>query len=92
MTDEIRVEALPFADHYLAVFRQAGKVDTILDGPDGKPRRFETAYAAIAAGKATLVPAGDALRASAKTFRTDRNRATDEERDRVFSQFDGGGR
>lgn len=87
MSDDIRVEALPFGDHYFAVLRQAGKPDDILDGPDGKPRRFETAYAAIQAGKAKLVPEATALEAASRTFRRDRNHELDEERDRVFSRF-----
>ncbi|TJV51141.1 MAG: hypothetical protein E5Y01_16265 [Mesorhizobium sp.] len=90
MTDEIRVEALPFGDHYFAVLRQAGKPDDIIDGPDGKPQRFATAYAAIRAGKAKLVPEATALEAASRTFRRDRNRELDEERRRVFG--DGGGR
>jgi len=90
---EIRVEALPFGDHYFAVLREAGKPDDILDGPDGKPRRFASAYAAISAGRATLVPvAGALLQTAAKTFRRDRNREADDERDRVFAAFDRGGR
>ncbi|TGR14166.1 hypothetical protein EN845_34955, partial [Mesorhizobium sp. M8A.F.Ca.ET.202.01.1.1] len=74
MTDETRIEALPFGNHYFAVLRRPGQPDDILDGPDGKPKRFETAYAAIQAGKATLVPAAKSLQVAAKTFRRDRNR------------------
>jgi molybdopterin/thiamine biosynthesis adenylyltransferase len=90
LTSEIRVEALPFGDHYLAVFRETGTTDVILDGPDGRPQRFTSAYAAITAGKATLVPAAAGLKAQAKTFRADRTRGADEERRSVFSAFDRG--
>lgn len=90
MSEDIRVEALPFGDHYFAVVRRPGKPDDIIDGPDGKPKRFDTAYAAIRAGRALLVPEAKALETASKTFRHDRNRDFDEERDRVFSQFGGG--
>ncbi|TIU02317.1 MAG: hypothetical protein E5W43_00810 [Mesorhizobium sp.] len=90
MTDEIRVEALPFGDHYFAVVRRPGKPDDIIDGPDGKPKRFDTAYAAIRAGKALLVPEAKTLASASKTFGHDRRRELDEERERVFSQFGGG--
>ncbi|TGP28219.1 hypothetical protein EN875_032190 [Mesorhizobium sp. M2D.F.Ca.ET.232.01.1.1] len=89
MSDDIRVEALPFGTHYFAVLRQPGKPDEILDGPDGKPRRFDTAYAAISAGKAGLVPEARGLQCAAKTFVRDRRRELDEERERVFERFGG---
>jgi len=86
---EIRVEALSFGSYYVAVFRQDGQSDETLDGPNGKPQRFGSASDAIRAGKAKLVPEAKALAAAAKTFRTDRNRGADEERDRVFANFRG---
>lgn len=92
MSDEIRVEALPFGNYYFAVLHRPGKPDDILDGPDGKPMRFSSAYAAIQAGKATLAPPANSLAAAAKTFRKDRNRGADEERDRVFANFERGRR
>lgn len=92
MSEEIRVEALPFGDHYFAVLHRPGKPDDILDGPDGKPIRFPSAYAAVQAGKATLAPAANSLAAAAKTFRKDRTRVADEERDRVFAYFERGRR
>lgn len=90
MTDETRVEALPFGNHYFAVLRRPGEPDDIIDDTDGKPKRFDTAYAAIRAGKALLAPEAKTLEISSKTFRHDRNRDLDEERDRVFSRLGGG--
>lgn len=54
MTDGLRIESVPFRDHYLAVYRRPGRPDEILDGDDGKPRRFPSATAAIAAAKLAL--------------------------------------
>lgn len=86
---EISVEALSFGGHYLAVLRQDGKPDETVDGADGRPLRFDSAHAAISAGKAKLVPAAAALQAEAKTFRADRHRSADEERRHVFANFRG---
>ena len=89
---EIRFEALPFGAHYFAVLRQPSRPDEILDGPDGKPLKFDSAYAAIQAGKAKVAPEAKALELASKTFGRDRRRELDEERDRVFAAFDRGGR
>jgi len=86
---EIRVEALSFGAYYVAVLRRPGEPDEIIDGPDGKPLRFDSASEAIRAGKAKLVPEAKALQVAAKSFRADRNRGADEERDRVFANFRG---
>ncbi|RUV23457.1 MULTISPECIES: hypothetical protein [unclassified Mesorhizobium] len=87
---EIRVEALSFGAYYLAVLRQEGQPDDILDGPDGKPQRFDSASHAIRAGKARLVPEAKALASASKTFGRDRRRELDEERERVFARFGDG--
>ncbi|TGT72923.1 hypothetical protein EN802_13675 [bacterium M00.F.Ca.ET.159.01.1.1] len=90
MTDETRVEALPFGDCYFAVLHRPGRPDDILDGPDGKPRRFETAFAAVEAGKAVLTPQAKSLKKASKTFGRDRRRELDDERERVFARFQQG--
>lgn len=89
MTDEIRVEAVSFGFHYCAVFRCAGKPDQLLDGPDGKPLRFESAFKAIAAGKRVQQPRADALAAESLTFRANANRDLLDERERVFANLGG---
>lgn len=89
MTDEVRVEAVSFGLHYCAVFRCAGKPDQLLDGPDGKPLRFGSAFKAIAAGKQLQQPRADALAAEALTFRANTNRDLLDERDRVFAKLGG---
>ncbi|WP_164748412.1 hypothetical protein, partial [Mesorhizobium sp. M1A.F.Ca.IN.022.05.2.1] len=86
---EIRVEALSFGTYYVAVFRRDGQPDETLDGPDGKPLRFGSASEAIRAGKAKLVPEAKALAAASKTFKADRRREIDDERERVFANFRG---
>lgn len=52
---DLRVEAVGFPDHYCAVYRRDGCPDIMLDGPDGRPRRFPSAYSAIAAARAELL-------------------------------------
>jgi hypothetical protein len=52
---DLRIEAIGFPDHYCPVYRRDGSPDIMLDGPDGRPRRFTSAFAAINAAKLELV-------------------------------------
>ena len=47
-------------DAYFAVYRQDGVPDRVLDGADGRPRRFASATAAINAGRLELLIPGRA--------------------------------
>lgn len=89
MTSEIRVEAVCFGAHYCAVFRENGKPDQLLDGPDGKPLKFTSAFDAIMTGKRVRQPRAETLAAEALTFRTNTSRDLLDERDRVFAKLGG---
>lgn len=78
---------LVIGDDHFAVVKEAGKPDMILDGADGRPERFQTAYAALSAAKKEIgavepVPIEDGIMA----WRRDRDRRLAEERARVFAE------
>ncbi len=89
MNTDIRVEAVCFGAHYCAVFREDGRPDQLLDGPDGKPLKFTSAFDAIMAGKRARQPRAEALAAEALTFRANTNRYLLDERARVFAKLGG---
>lgn len=88
---ELRVEALPFDDIYLAVLHRPGVPDEILDGPDGKPRRFSSAGEAHRAGNEALglvtSAGGDRDPLGVEAWRQQRSRRETEESARVFKGF-----
>jgi len=80
-----RADILIIGDHHFAVVKEAGKPDVILDGEDGRPRPYPTAYAALSAAKRAIghvepVRIEDGIRA----WKRDRDRRLAEERERVF--------
>ncbi|CAM5657515.1 hypothetical protein MAUB1S_11441 [Mycolicibacterium aubagnense] len=89
MTSKIRVESVCIGLHYHAVFRSDGEPDQLLDGPDGKPLKFTSAFDAIMAGKRARQPRAEALAAEALTFRATSNRDLLDERARVFAKLGG---
>ncbi|MGX9145918.1 hypothetical protein [Mesorhizobium sp. 128a] len=55
MTADFRIEAIAIGNSYVAAYRRAGEPDQLLDGADGKPERFASAFDAVRAAKAALV-------------------------------------
>jgi hypothetical protein len=82
-----RADILIIGDDHFAVVKEAGKPDVILDGADGRPQPYPTAYAALSAarkaiGEAVPVRVEDGIRA----WRRDRDRRLAEERARMFGK------
>lgn len=80
-----RADILIIGDDHFAVVKEAGKPDVILDGEDGRPQPYPTAYAALSAAKRAIghvepVRIEDGIR----TWKRDRDRRLAEERERVF--------
>jgi hypothetical protein len=50
-----RIEAVAIGPYYVAAYRREGCADVLLDGPDGKPERFASAFDAVKAAKLALV-------------------------------------
>ncbi len=91
MMDLIRVSAMPFGDAYFAVIHRPGSPDEIMDGPDGRPARFATAYLAQQAGLHSLQiahhsdapqPLPDPM--GIETWREQKARELAEEQERAF--------
>ncbi|MBE1208130.1 hypothetical protein [Aminobacter carboxidus] len=88
---DLRVEAIGFPGYYCAVYRRDGIPDRLLDGADGRPEQFPSAWAAVQAGKAALVQRRDADAPfvgadplGVETWLADRDAAIAAERHKVF--------
>lgn len=89
MSDGARVTAVCFGAHYCACIHRPGRPDEMLDGPDGKPLRFASMSEALRAGRKIVMPSADTLLAASRSYRLERNRGLDDERDRVFAKLGG---
>lgn len=88
MTEPIRsADILVIGDDHFAVVKEDGKPDVILDGEDGRPQPYPTAYAALSAARKAIgevmpVRVEDGIRA----WKRDRDRRLADERARVFGK------
>lgn len=87
MSRVTHVSAMPMGEGYFAVLHRAGEDDEIMDGPDGRPARHATAFAAVEAGKRAAglaVASVPSIEAGIAAWRAQKRREAAEERARVF--------